>query len=164
MRGYAERNGPLTREEIVNALRNEPGLTKSQICRLLDLSWGTISHHARLLEAQGRIERRAIRHRTRFFAQGMQADRLTSNPAAHDPLAAPLLEAVVANPGIGIRDLAASLSVDRRAIRRHLDLLIESGLVAQTRAYRPQFFVIEQALANELIGKLRRRDPDEARR
>lgn len=157
MKGYAERNGPLTRDEIVNALRLEPGLTKTQMCQLLDLSWGTISHHVRLLEAAGRIERRTLRRRTRWFAQGTPAARIATSPIIHDALAVPILQAIVDNPGIAIRHLAASMSVDRRAIRRHLDLLIDSGLVAQTRAYRPQFFVVEQGRVNELLDELRRR-------
>lgn len=157
MKGYAERNGPRTRDEVVNALRREPGLTKTQLCRLLDLSWGTISHHVRLLEAGGIIERRTLRRRARFFLRGTPAETIATSPIAHDALAAPILQAVVENPGIGIRHLAATMSVDRRAIRRHLDLLIDSGLVAQTRTYRPQFFVVEQGRANDLLEDLRTR-------
>lgn len=158
MKGYAQRNGPLTRDEIVNALHREPGLTKTQLCQLLDLSWGTISHHVRLLEADGIVERRILRHRARLFTRGTPADKIAASPVVHDPLAAPILQAVVTNPGIGIRHLAARMSVDRRAIRRHLDLLIDSGLVAQTRAYRPQFFVVERARVHELLEELHRRN------
>lgn len=151
MRTHADRNGPRTRQEILNSLQAEPGLTKSQLCRLLDLSWSTISHHVRLLEAQQSIERRILWGRTRWFVQGTSRERIEMSPIARNHIATCLLFAVVQNPGIGIRALSTSLSIDRRAIRRHLDLLIDAGLVAQTTAYRPQFFVIERARATTLI-------------
>ena len=154
MRLPAQRNGPATRQEICNALAHEPGLTKAQLCRLLDLSWGTIAHHVRRLDLDGVLVRRTVRHRTRFFL--VRDASLDVHPLSFEPLVAPLLDAVVRNPGIAIRELSAAMSVDRRTIRRHLDLLIDSGLVAQTRDYRPRFFVVERERASRLIGDMQR--------
>ena len=151
-----DRNGPATRQEILNAVRHHPGLTKSQLCRVLALSWGTISHHVKRLEEEGLLARIRVRHRLRCFLRPVGP--LAQNPLAYEPLLVPILQTVADTPGIGIRDLVTSVEASRHTIRRHLDLLIASGLVAQTRAYRPQFFVIEQSRARQLLQQLTPQD------
>lgn len=152
MRSYADRDGPATRQEILNTLQREPGLTKSQLCRRLQLSWGTISHHVSLLEANRLVARKPLHGRRRLFLPGTAEDAVAVHDLARSPLIPSLLTRVRENPGIGIQALATQLSVDRRLIRRNLDLLIESGLLAQTSHYRPKFYLIEQARANGIIA------------
>ncbi len=151
MRSYADRDGPATRQEIINTLQREPGLTKSQLCRRLQLSWGTVSHHVALLEKNHVIARKPLRGRRRLFLPNVPEATVVLHELARNPLVPCLLVRVRENPGIGIQALAVSLSVNRRIIRRHLDLLIESGLLAQTRDYRPAFYLIEQGRANGII-------------
>lgn len=157
MRTYADRDGPATRHEILNTLRQEPGLTKSQLCRLLQLSWGTISHHVRLLEGSGQLVRRSVHGRRRLFVPTASEESVLRAHLARDPLMPQLLAHLRENPGVGIQAMATTLSMDRRIIRRHLDRLIASGYVAQTRDYRPRFFVIEQQRADGVIDLARQR-------
>jgi DNA-binding MarR family transcriptional regulator len=157
MRAYADRDGPATRREILNTLRQEPGLTKSQLCSFLQLSWGTISHHVRLLEATGEVVRRSVQGRRRLFTPSLSEESILRAHLARDPWVPRLLAHLRENPGSGIQAMAASLELDRRIVRRHLDRLIASGYVAQTRDYRPQFFVIEQQRANGVIELARQR-------
>lgn len=151
MRSYADRDGPATRQEIINTLQREPGLTKSQLCRRLQLSWGTISHHIAILEQDRALVRKRVLGSRRLFLPNVSEDTAVLHELARNPLVPPLLASVRENPGIGIQALAASLSVNRRVIRRHLNLLIESGLMAQTRHYRPRFYLVEQRRANGII-------------
>lgn len=152
MRNYADRDGPATRQEILNTLQREPGLTKSQLCRLLQLSWGTISHHVALLEEDRLVVRKPLHGRRRLFLPTMAEDAVAFHSLARTPLIPRLLAQVRERPGIGIQALATHLSVDRRLIRRNLDLLIESGLLAQTGDYRPKFYLVEQTRANGIIA------------
>lgn len=156
MRSYADRDGPATRKEILNTLQREPGLTKSQLCRRLQLSWGTVSHHVSILEESRAILRKPLHGRRRLFLPNISEETVVRHELARNPLVPPLLSNVRENPGIGIQALAASLSVDRRVIRRHLDLLIASGLMAQTRHYRPRFYLVEQGRANGIIDLAKR--------
>lgn len=153
---YADRDGPATRREIVNTLRHAPGLTKSQLCRRLQLSWGTISHHVAVLEDARAIVRRRVRGRRRLFLPEVASDAVALHDLALTPLVPPILARVRESPGIGVQALATAISVDRRVIRRHLDLLIESGLLAQTRDYRPRFYLVEQKQAEAILQMAQR--------
>lgn len=159
MRSYADRDGPATRQEIINTLQREPGLTKSQLCRRLQLSWGTISHHVALLEESRLVLRKPLHGRRRLFLPSVSEATVVLHELARNPLVPPLLAHVRETPGIGIQALAKSMSVNRRIIRRHLDLLIKSGLMAQTRDYRPRFYLIEQGRANGIIEMAAGNDP-----
>lgn len=153
---YADRDGPATRREILNTLRHVPGLTKSQLCRRLKLSWGTISHHVAVLEQARAIVRRGVRGRRRLFLPDVASEAVGMHDLALTPLVPPILARVRESPGIGIQALATAFSVDRRVIRRHLDLLIDSGLLAQTRDYRPRFYLVEQKHAEAILQLARR--------
>lgn len=152
MRRHEDRNGPATRREILTTLQHEPGLTKSQLCRRLQLSWGTVSHHVRLLEATGTLFRRSMLGRSRLFLATSASEDLALGQLARHPWMPRLLDQLAQQPGVGIQALARSLELDRRTVRRHLDVLIETGLVAQTQDYRPQFYVIEQTRARQIVS------------
>lgn len=156
MRQYKDRNGPATRLEMVNALRHEPGLTKSQLCRFLGLSWGTISHHVRRLEAEGFIVRRAMYGRRRLFVADTAPDHMVTSQLARNPVITRLLNRLDETPCIGVQALARGLAVDRRIVRRNLDLLIDVGLVQQTRDYHPRFFVSERQRALAIIAQAKK--------
>lgn len=153
MRPYQDRNGPGTRLEIINTLRHEPGFTKSQLCRFLGLSWGTISHHVRLLEGEGAIVGRALHGRRRLFVAHTRPDDMVNTQLARNPIVPRLLDLLDGTPGVGIQALAGELSVDRRIVRRNLDVLIDAGLVQQTRDYHPRFFVAERQRALSIIAE-----------
>ncbi len=151
MRMPADRNGPATRHEIVNTLRHEPGITKSQLCRRLGLAWGTISHHVQLLETTGVVERQRINGRKRLFLAGLSREEQAWSQLVRSLVVPELVRRIEAQPGIGIHDLANALRLNRRLVRRNLDRLIESGLVGQTTDYRPRFFVVERQRALQLV-------------
>ena len=151
MRRLEDRNGPATRREILTTLRHQPGLTKSQVCRALDLSWGTVSHHVRVLLGSGALIRRTLLGRSRLFLGSSAGEDLAFDQLARHPWMPRLLDQLAQQPGVGIQALARGLDLDRRIVRRHLDVLIASGLVAQTQDYRPQFYVIEQTRVREIL-------------
>lgn len=159
MRQPSERNGPATRQEIVHTLRHEPGLTKSQLCRFLGLSWGTISHHMRRLEKEGFVVRKMIYGRRRLFVADTRPDEMVTSQLVRNPVISQLLDCLDENPGIGVQALARALSVDRRKIRRHLDRVIDVGLVQQTRDYHPRFFVSERQRALAIVARAKQCEP-----
>ena len=151
MRLPTDRNGPATRQEVLTTLRHHPGLTKSQLCRSLDLAWGTITHHVRVLEASGLLEQHRIHGKRRLFLAGLSTEQRNWSVLVASGVVPELLRRIEAEPGIGIIELATALRLNRRFVRRNLDLLIESGLVAQTTDYRPRFFVVERQRALQLV-------------
>lgn len=144
MRTAAERNGPETRREILNLLRSEPGLTKSQVCRRLNLAWGTVSHHTRVLERDGALARRRILGFNRYYTSDARGPELQLMPLLRESLVPYLLQRVEATPGIGIQKLSRELGLGRKVIRRQLESMVEAGLVERSSDYRPKFFVLER--------------------
>lgn len=144
MRTAAERNGPETRREILNLLRSEPGLTKSQVCRRLNLAWGTVSHHTRVLEREGLLVRRRVFGFNRYYTGETRGPELQLMPLLRESLVPYLLQRVEANPGIGIQALSRELGLGRKVVRRQLESMVEAGLLERSEDYRPKFFLLER--------------------
>lgn len=151
MRPGRIRDGPATRQAILTVLGEDPGLTKSQLCRRIGLAWGTVSHHLRTLEAEAAVVRRHLLGRTRLFPAGLAEGAALQHVLASSPLLPALLASVHKDPGVGVQDLARALGVNRHGIRSGLGVLMESGLVARTHDYRPRFFVVEAGRAEGVI-------------
>jgi predicted transcriptional regulator len=139
-RRYEDRNGPATRQEIVNLLSRQPGLNKSQLCRALGLAWGTVAHHVRLLEAEKRIVRQDLGGRKHLFVPGTQPQELALMVLLRQEPANRILDLLQDHPGLGIQDLSRSMSLSRKIVRRFLFSLERMGLVQRAVAYRPTFY------------------------
>ena len=81
-----EREGEGSRARIMQVLRERPGLNKTQLCRLVGLSWATTTYHLRRLQVQGAVElERRGRRDVRCFPVAV--------PAKYRPWLAALLDA-----------------------------------------------------------------------
>jgi DNA-binding transcriptional ArsR family regulator len=143
-RSYQDRNGPRTREEILNLLRKEPGLTKTQLCRKLDLAWGTIYYHLRLLRDDRELVERSAWGRRRFYTMDTPSPEALLLPLLRDVTVPQILAAVSESPGIGIGDLSEHLALSRKVVRRHLAALVRSGILTRTPQFRAQYFLSER--------------------
>lgn len=141
----SERNGPETRREILNLLTHEQGLTKSQICQRLDLAWGTVSHHVRVLEREKALVRRRFLGFNRLYTAEARSPEVSLMPLLRDSLVPHILERIQASPGIGIQALSRELALGRKVVRRQLQALVENGLLERTDDYRPRFYLCKKA-------------------
>lgn len=159
----AERNGPQTRKEILNLLRLEPGLTKTQVCRRLDLGWGTVSYHLRVLERDRQITQRRFLGFNRIYTPAARSPEAALMPLLRESIVPHLLERVHESPGIGIQALSRELSLGRKVVRRHLLALVQNGLVERSSHYRPKFYIREDGLdlVRQSIPWLHGSDPDD---
>lgn len=143
----SQRNGPATRAEILNLLRHEPGLTKTQVCRRLGLGWGTVSHHIRVMERERQVVQRRFLGFNRIYWSQARSPELSLMPLLRDSLVPHLLERIQRSPGIGIQALSKELSLGRKVVRRQLLALVESGLLQRSEHYRPRFYLREEGAA-----------------
>lgn len=143
-RRLADRNGPATRRAILGRLRDDPGLTKSQVCRSLGLAWGTVSHHVRILEREQALVRRTVLGFSRLYAAGSRGPEASLLPLLRETIVPRLLQRIGSNPGVGIQALSREMALGRKVVRRKLEAMVELGLLERSPDYRPKFFVLDK--------------------
>ena len=144
-RSYEERNGPATRQEILNTIRHRQGLTKSQLCREVNLAWSTLSHHLRVLEREGKLVRKRVFGWRRIYTVEAEGPELSLIPLLRESSIVPRIVAVVkGNPGMGIQAISRQLSIGRKTAKRHLDGLVAAQVLSRSDDYHPKFFVTGQ--------------------
>lgn len=144
-RSAQERNGPETRKEILNLLRIDQGLTKTQICRRLNLAWGTVSHHTRVLERERSLVRRRVFGFARLYTMEARGPEFILMPLLRESLIPHLLHIIETQPGIGIQALSREFGLGRKVVRRQLEAMVQAGLLERTDDYRPKFFLLDRA-------------------
>lgn len=137
--------GQESRDAITNAVSCHPGATRSQLCRLTGLAWGSVAHHVDAMKARGELV--AVRR----GARELHFHPLT--PAAHrhilavlcDRLALRIVEKMRQTDSLGIQRLAGSLEESRKTVRRHLSILRDAQLLEESDDYRPRFHLTPEA-------------------
>lgn len=143
VRAYKDRNGPRTRQEILNLVRDAQGLTKTELTARLGLAWGTVHHHLRVLVRERQLVQRRTLGWSRYFTTDVGGVEFGLMPLLREDLVPALIERVRQNPGIGIQSLSADLGISRKIVRSRLERLVETGLLERSEHYRPRFYIRE---------------------
>ncbi len=93
------------------------------------MSWGSTTHHLRILHRKGLIRLVSEGREMRIFPPGVPEHHMRWLGALHNATDASILEKLRQTPGAGVNDLSTSLNASRRVISRHLGRLGEDGLV-----------------------------------
>ena len=123
------------RAKIAELLRAEPGLTPAEIARRTSVDPSTALYHLRRMVKEGVILCEGERRASRYFAPGSvaPADRARVVVARE---AAPVLDAIRAQPGVSKSRLALRLAIARTTLAWHLRRLERAGIVRCERAGR----------------------------
>ena len=125
------------RRRIVRLVEEHPGIHLRQVARDLGLALGTVEHHLHLLVRHGLLERHGFRGHSRYFAAGTtDAGERRMWALLNQEGPRRLLRALAADPDAGSTGLAQRIGLSRTATARHLQQLIESGLVDRLRVGR----------------------------
>lgn len=120
------------RDDILEAVQTEPGISASELGRRLSCGWGTLVYHLTVLERMQLLSSQREGRHKRFFVQGRinysdkEAVGLLANPAART-----ILDAVRETPGIIQRDLGRRLGLTAGTIAWHVERLSAAGLVVK---------------------------------
>lgn len=136
--GYSKLSRPRlldhgTRETILDALAEAPGLTITELAKIAQTGWGTIIHHLGVLEHHGLVTSIVERRRRRFFAAGsVPASERTRIGMLRDDRIRQIYDHVQQEPGTIQRDIAQALGIRRSALNRSLRIMEAVGLVTRT--------------------------------
>lgn len=133
------RNGEASRQRILDVVMRNPGATKSEICRELNLGWGTVSHHLVVLRRQELLTSYAVGKEVRVFAAAIGDRHARYLAVLGDGAAAGIVDELRDNPGSRLVDLSQALGVSRKVIRRHLTILGGEGILVRSGEGRPRY-------------------------
>lgn len=120
-------------------VRENRGIHKSQICRVTGLSWGTVTHHLRVLQSANLVRCFHVGRRAHFATvEEVRTNRL--GRALFLPHAQTILRLMEEGEVLGPAALAQRLDLSAKVIRRHCQMLIEDGHLATDGEYHPRFW------------------------
>lgn len=126
------------RRQIVELVRENPGIPIGELMKRLPVGWGTLYHHLIKLERSGLL-RAAVSGRRRLLYPG-DAGPLGNDPDARSILrgrtAQRLARAIVARPGRSVADIVDEMAESPRVIYYHLKRMLDAGLVTSSSETR----------------------------
>jgi predicted transcriptional regulator len=128
--------GKVMREAILSWVQRDPGINSSDLARRLGVAWSTIAYHARLLHREGRLTTYRHGRELHLFVPEVPAQQRGWIAKLGSDLAPSLMQALQDQPNT-VRDLADSLGLAPRTMRRYLYALHDDGLV-ETRGGPPR--------------------------
>lgn len=144
-----------TRSRISALIAKSPGLTRSELCQMMDLGWGTVSYHAAALLDEGSIVQRGVRWSRRLYPPDVTGPmRDWINALRED---GEVLAVLAQHDALGVCELADLLGRDRKTLRRHLEHLGELGLVHRDEGREGKYGLGEPQLARAMLAAQRAR-------
>lgn len=147
VRDDAELPGAGTRDRLMSLIRADPGVHKSDLCRMTGLSWGSISHHLQVLGRHRRIQLHMAGKRTMVFPAEVRQELWSALSALRDPRAAATVDHLKAVGRASLKEMAAHLGTDAKTTRRILQRLEEVAIVHKQGYTRPRFLLSEDRMA-----------------
>ena len=110
------------REDILNLITENPGITLGSITRQLNLKNGTATHHIRILEREGYIKSKKTGKFRRYYQVGIKA-------TGFNEIQDKIILTVEQNPGISQSEIARELNLSRQLINYHMKDLISFEII-----------------------------------
>ncbi|MEA3203569.1 MAG: hypothetical protein QOI63_1244, partial [Thermoplasmata archaeon] len=129
-----------TRGSILEAVRRQPGASRSELLRLTGLSWGAVAHHVRGMLERGELREQVVGRRSYYYADGAEPSLLPFTRLLRtEPQATDILHVLNRNGPASIQHISRDLALDRKTVRRHVTAMLEAGIVGLTRRHRARF-------------------------
>lgn len=133
-----QRNGAQTRQRILTALRDRPGINKAQLRRQTGLAWTTVSYHLHVLHKGGFVQFERKRGAIQCFPIGIPARFRPWLALLQDAGACRVLDAL-AQGRQSVAQISTKTGLSQPAVRRHLQRMLTTGVVRQHGTFRPRF-------------------------
>jgi len=123
------------RDEILNAIRAEPGITFRELARKLGLGLGDLQYHLRKLEDEGEIFSRRVGKRRYIFPQGLEEDAQKLLIAISTETRRKILLRLMEGP-LDQKTLSRAVGVSQPTVSYHMGELVKLGIVEAERRGR----------------------------
>lgn len=126
----SESEASRTRQEILDCIKEEGAVHKSELCRLVGRGWGTVSHHLLVLQREGLVDLESHGRNTWAFPAGLSPGERLRRMALNVPGRQDLLQ-FLRYRGATVGELSERLEESKKVVRTHLGHLVSAGLVVQ---------------------------------
>ncbi|MBW3582460.1 MAG: winged helix-turn-helix transcriptional regulator [Euryarchaeota archaeon] len=122
------------RARLLSVVREDEGITASELLKRLDVGWGTLTHHSAALEKAGLLKSEVVgRNRHFFTAHTVRKHDTRTLALLRHPATRRALEEVSARPGVAQQELADRLGMTPAGALWHTKRLEEAGLIRRER-------------------------------
>ncbi len=134
LEGKAYRRGPYSRggaarSAILDALARKTSASCSELIRFTGLPWGSVVHHLERLIKVGTVKSFTVRRRQFFCLPHVDPNQALAVRVLRRPAARAMLKAFNDTDSLGLRDLGAGLSLNRRTRRHIVAGFLEAGML-----------------------------------
>jgi DNA-binding MarR family transcriptional regulator len=137
--------GAPARARLLALVQTDPGIHKSDLCRMAGLSWGSVSHHLQVLLREGLVRVHTVGKRTLVFPPDVDECHWSALCALRDARAVAVVEALRKQPRARLGQLQEALRLDAKTVRRLLQRLEQAAIVQKHGYARPQFSLRAEA-------------------
>ncbi len=116
------------RNEILEAIKNKPGITFRGLARELGVGIGDLQYHLRKLEREGKVFSRKVGKRRYLFPQGFEEEAQKLLIAISTESRRKILLLLVRGP-LSQGEIAASLGLSQPTVSYHMGELKKLGIV-----------------------------------
>jgi predicted transcriptional regulator len=153
------RDGIGSRDRILQAVREDPGIHISLLAKKAGLSWQTTRYHLRILAAHGLVQVDKGGRERRAFPLGVSTTHRSWLAALRTDEAAQVLRLLLADPGQTIPALSRRMGHSEKVVRRQIANLSQAGLVQRRGHLRPLY---EPAVHSPDLAAWLRHEAEEA--
>lgn len=121
------------RERIFGLVRDEAGISASELSAKSGVSWGTTIYHLDVLEQNQMVVSVKDGRYRRYFANGAGSAEKQIVSALRNPVSARVAEHVRNVPGLSQKDLASQTGLSPQALHWHANRLLKAGVVTKIR-------------------------------
>lgn len=122
------------RQRLAGLVREQPGVTITELGKLVSLSHSTVSYHLRILEQAGEIQSKRDGRTVRYYAQGQYEDiRTRLAPLLQRQRVVAIIKLVQARPDMRPFNIARELEVSVPTVMWHLGKLRDYGALSMEK-------------------------------
>lgn len=125
--------GQSARQDIVRAIERAPGISMSELVRRIGLPWSTMHYHLHLLNQAGIISSIRLGRERRLFGEEATQGTRSAIALLRRRRIWDFVSTVFHKPGLRQTDIARGTSLQRKSLRRYIDLLKNEGLLIEVR-------------------------------
>lgn len=136
---------------IYEAVCANPGIHKSELCRITGYSWSTVGYHLKSLHPEFI---RASRHGGKLhLAAATYAPDIYASHSLLLPHSLAVLKVLADHSPLSAADIRRSLELGAKLTRKHLLALVSDGLLHSDGSYHPRYSLSPRA--RFVMGRMR---------
>lgn len=131
------------RSRIIALLQSHAGIRYNELARMTNLAHGTLSHHIKILQRQGRIRVRRDSGSTRLFPKNYDDELCNAIASASHPTTLAIMALLMGHEYANYTKIKSAMARSASTICEHLRRLYSAGIISRKRIDRVWVYEIK---------------------